>query len=125
MFKKRINNSESYCSQESVFCKQTLYLVNYYCTRFSLCVCNLFIWKLQNFGNMFSKLVENFIASKTFPPILPYCFCYTLVTPNKIMEPSSLPIRIPLGPKYSPQVPVLKTVRLHSSLNIRDHVSHP
>ena len=35
----------------------------------------------------------------------------------------STPILIPLGPKYSPQDPVLKY--RHSSLNVRDHVSEP
>ena len=40
-----------------------------------------------------------------------------------IVEPSPLPILIPLGPKYSNQDPVLNTLSLHSSLNVRDHVS--
>jgi len=42
-----------------------------------------------------------------------------------IVEPSPLPILIPLGPKYSPHDPVLNTLSLHSSLNVRDHVSQP
>ena len=42
-----------------------------------------------------------------------------------IEEPSSIPILISLGPKYSPQDPILNTLSPHSSLNIRDHVSQP
>ena len=42
-----------------------------------------------------------------------------------IVEISPLPILIPLGPKYSPQDPVFKYLSLHSSLNVRDHVSQP
>ena len=41
-----------------------------------------------------------------------------------IVEPSALPILIPLGPKYSPQDPVF-TFSLRSSLNVGDHVSQP
>ena len=40
-----------------------------------------------------------------------------------IAEPSPLPIRIPLGPKYSSQDLVLNTLSLDSSLNVRDLVS--
>ena len=36
-----------------------------------------------------------------------------------IVEPSPLPIRIPLGPKYSPRDPVLDARSLRSSLNDR------
>ena len=43
-----------------------------------------------------------------------------------IEEPSPLPILIHIGPKYSPQDPVFKnTLSLHSSLNVRGHVSQP
>ena len=41
-----------------------------------------------------------------------------------IVEPSPLPIRISLGPKYSPLDPVFKYLQPDSSLNLRDHVSH-
>jgi hypothetical protein len=34
-----------------------------------------------------------------------------------------LPILIPLTHKYSPQGPVSNNLSLHSSLNVRDHVS--
>ena len=44
-----------------------------------------------------------------------------------IVEPSPLPILIPLGPKYSPQDSVFKygTLSLLCSLNVRDHASQP
>ena len=42
-----------------------------------------------------------------------------------IVEPSTLPILIPLAPKYSPQDLFSNTLSLHSSLNVRDHVSQP
>ena len=42
-----------------------------------------------------------------------------------IVEPSPFHILIPLGPKYSPQDHVFKYLSLHSSLNVRDHVSQP
>ena len=42
-----------------------------------------------------------------------------------IVEFSLLPILIPLGPKYSPQDAVSNALSLHSSLNVRTHVSQP
>ena len=42
-----------------------------------------------------------------------------------IVELSLLPIHIPFGPKYLPWDPVLNTLSLCSSLNVRDHVSQP
>ena len=43
-----------------------------------------------------------------------------------IVEPTPLPILIPLGKKYSPQDPVFfNTHSLDSSLNVRDHVLQP
>ena len=42
-----------------------------------------------------------------------------------VVEPSPLPILIPLGPKCSPQDPVSNTFNLRSFLNVRDHVSQP
>ena len=42
-----------------------------------------------------------------------------------IVEPSPLPIPIPLGPKYSLQDLFSNTLSLDSSLNVRDLVSQP
>ena len=41
-----------------------------------------------------------------------------------IVEPSPLSILIPLGTKYSPQDSFSNTLSLHSSLNVRDHISY-
>ena len=42
-----------------------------------------------------------------------------------IVDPSVLPILIPLELKHWPLNPVFNTLGLHSSLNIRDVVSQP
>ena len=42
-----------------------------------------------------------------------------------IVKPSTLPICIPLGPKYLPQDFFSNTLSLDSSLNVRDHVPQP
>ena len=42
-----------------------------------------------------------------------------------IGDSCTIPIRIPLGLKYLPRAPVYKYLNLHSSLNVRDHVSWP
>ena len=42
-----------------------------------------------------------------------------------VVEPSPHPILIHFGPKYSPQLLFSNTLRLHSSINVRDHVSQP
>ena len=42
-----------------------------------------------------------------------------------IVEPSPLPILIPLGPIIRLGILFSNTLSLHSSLNVRDHISHP
>ena len=42
-----------------------------------------------------------------------------------IVEPSPLPILIPLGPKIPLRIVFSNNLSLHSSLNVRDHVSQP
>ena len=42
-----------------------------------------------------------------------------------IVEPSPLPILIPLRPKYSPRILFSNTLSLHSSFYVRDHVLQP
>ena len=42
-----------------------------------------------------------------------------------IVDPTPLPIIIPLGPKYSPPDPVSNTLSQGFSLNVREHVSQP
>ena len=42
-----------------------------------------------------------------------------------VVEPSPLPILIPLGSKYSIGTLFSNTLSLRSSLNVRDHVSQP
>jgi hypothetical protein len=48
---------------------------------------------------------------------------YKLWISSLIVEVSPIPIRIPLGSKYSPQGPVSNTLSQRSSLNVRDYVS--